>query len=352
MVEAVFVRGGLPSEPFMPGTDPVFWLVPSDQNPFFGWLTTDFYARYRHYHNVGFVTWVGVATLVLACLALASKRLVGGRRRFWLSWVGVFFVLSLGPALNLLGEIHQSVPLPLALFEHVRLLHPLHVGNRFVPFVMLGLAVLVGFGMRHLLDAGRARVAWSLAALVAVEYAWLPYPTQPVAFHPALDAIARAEGPGAVLPVPLPVGAMHARALYDQTRHGRPVPGGYVSYRPKSLLQPILTDGFLSLAVGREPGSLPIEAERLAGLGVRWVVVHQDRRRSRYRERMAQENGYYARRRWQPNRAQTDEKIDRALAFAREKLGPPVVEDDDIVVFEVPGWSDVGPRPTSARSRR
>lgn len=336
MLAAAWGRGATPPKPFLTlGTDPLFWLVPSDHNPLLGWITVGFHSAYRAYHNVGFLTFVGFVPLGLSIVAVSSKRFGGNRRLFWAFWVAVCFVLSLGPSLTLLGKLHRDIPMPLAILERIPVLNALHVGNRFVPFAMLGIAVLVGLCLSRLFADGRTRLAWGLSAFIAIEFAWLPYPTQPIETHPYLEEIAQAGGEGAVLPLPLPVGPLYARALYDQTRHGRPIPGGYVSFPPKRALQNLARNGFLALAAGRNPAALPLDREQLADLGIEWVLVHKDRSRAWYRERRREQTDYYARRAWQPSRAQADETFDRVLAVVREKLGQPEFEDEALVVFSV-----------------
>ena len=122
----------------------------------------------------------------------------------------------------------------------------------------------------------------------SVEYLGLPYPTRPAGVHPALVALSRDPAAGAVLPIPLPVSWKHSRALYDQTRHGRPIVGGYVSHtapealrsieaveealfsprvievlRPEALSVPGVVWGRLDAAMGRAAAVCLAEAFRL-----------------------------------------------------------------------------------------
>ena len=210
--------------------------------------------------------------------------------------------------------------------------------NRFHIFAMFGIAVLAGAGLAALFRKGRARSAWMLAAVAMLEYLWLPYPTQPAGLHPFLDELARDPEAGVVLPVPLPVGSPHARALYDQTRHHRPIVGGYTSYTNRDAIRSIEETPFLLQAAGGGLRPAPLEPERLRALGVGTVLVHLDRSRDRHRERLeAAPDDYYARRAHDPQRGLETSALDHMRRQLERGLGAPLYEDDLIAVFRVHG---------------
>ena len=63
--------------------------------------------------------------------------------------------------------------------------------------------------------------------LVGFESLWLPYPMQRVDFSPILDRL-RDEAEGAILDIPFSDDSTAALNLAYQTRHERPIAGGYI----------------------------------------------------------------------------------------------------------------------------
>jgi hypothetical protein len=338
MLREMLGASGLPFKPFdVLGTDPVFWLLPSDHHPVFGPLTETLYRARRAYPFAGFLSYLGFIPVGLALAALTLHRGVGEDRWFWGAWTALFLALSLGAHPIVFGRLYPEISLPHALFEGVPLLRMLRTANRFHSFAMLGIAVLAGAGLAALFRKGRARAAWILAAVATLEYLWLPYPTQPAGVHPFLDELARDREAGAVLPVPLPLGSRHARALHDQTRHRLPIVGGYTSYADRDAIRSIKEVPFLMQSALGGPRPVPLEPDRLRALGVGTVLVHLDRSQARYRERQeAAGDDYYARRAHDPQRGFATHALDSMLRQFRLSLGPPLHEDDLIAVFRVP----------------
>jgi hypothetical protein len=313
------------------GTDLAFWLLPSDHHPILGGLTEGLYATRRSYPNAGFLTYLGFVPLGLALLALVSPRYGGDRRGFWGVWLGGFLLLSLGAHPMWLGRVYDGIVLPHALFEHVPGLGLFRVANRFALVALLGLTVLAGASLATLFREGRTRLAWLLGALLVFEYLWLPYPTRPAAPHPYLAELAADPATGAVLPIPLPIQAGFSEALYDQTRHGQPIVGGYVSYRPPSALDSIERSPFLRSLV-RHATLAPVDRGELAELGIGTVLVHLDRRPARRRRaRLAQAGSGDA----------VDPWLLTVSAELERALGPPAYSDERLLVFRVPGGPPV-----------
>jgi hypothetical protein len=137
--------------------------------------------------------------------------------------------------------------------------------------------------------------------------------------------------------VPLPLGSRHARALYDQTRHHRPIVGGYTSYIDRDAIRSIKETPFLLQSALGGPRPVPLEPDRLRALGVGTVLVHLDRSQARHRERQeATCDDYYARRAHDPRRGFATQALDSMLRQFQRSLGPPLHEDDLIVVFRIP----------------
>jgi hypothetical protein len=205
--------------------DPLDYLFPSFLHPLWGQAAADLHAQ------LGMALWFwtispGISVLVLAAVgSVACWR----QARAWVLLLGLLFVLSLGPRLQLAGY-DTGLPLPYELLRFIPGMTLGHRPNHLVIFMLPLLAVLAGLGMRALLARGRAgRLALALlGAGIVLEYLVLPLPALPFDVHPA---IAELRGqPGAVLE--LPPDRRSATAMNHQMVHGRPILGGYLAREP------------------------------------------------------------------------------------------------------------------------
>jgi hypothetical protein len=323
---------GYAKAPVDRGIDLAFLFVPSDQHPVLGGLTREFYRVHRTYPSLGSQAYLGYAALLLAALALVR----GPRDRSVIVWSLIFatsLLLSLGAHPTFAGET-LGITGPHALFEHIPLLKSLRVANRFIVLSMLALAVLASIGFaRHL--SGRRRAGGVFFALIALESLWLPYPVQRVEYSPILSQLAGEAG-GAVLDIPFTDHSTSALNLAYQTRHGRPIAGGYISVSPGGQAA-LGNDPVLGPLSGLSPeGSRKIDIDHLRSLGFSHVVLHLDRTVDATRTRLEELPGtanFYARRQFEgmpgmPRR--TLEMISRQL---ESRLGPPSHEDATLRVF-------------------
>jgi hypothetical protein len=345
LAEESLLDGGTPVKPFEDlGTDLALWLVPSDHHPLFGSLTAPVYATARVHARVGSLAYLGWVPLGLA-FAAAMKPRVGGRDRvFWTVLTLTFLLLSLGQHPRLLGHSIEAVTLPHAWFEQLPLLRMFRVANRFGLFAMLGIAVLAGRSLDALFRAQRGRLAWSLAAVIGLEFLWLPYPMRSVERHPYLEAIASQEESGAVLPIPLPVFALYSEAMYDQAHHRQPMVGGYVSYVRPEALESVRTEPWLASLVWKGAPTAELDSEALARQGVRTVLLHLDRSQAAYAALAAQTpQDFYAQRAVSPALGAPPRLLRRARRELEQKLGKPVFADERLLVFRVPSDSGADP---------
>jgi hypothetical protein len=180
-----------------------------------------------------------------------------------------------------------------------------------------------------------AVVGGYLGALLLVEYLWLPYPTQSLPRPPHIAVLARHEG--AVLTLPFPVGPNFSQAMYEQTRHARPMVGGYLSYPPgEESLRAILATPLLRSYAYLRPARGTLRRAQLEQLGIGSVVVHRDWGSARLAARgAALGDDVYRRRAALTGRGYPDALLDLLLAECRAELGPPVYEDENVVVFRL-----------------
>ena len=216
-------------------------------------------------------------------LAVCGLWFAWRRAVFWAVAAVAFALLALGPTLQVLGRSYGAVPLPYRLLQQVPVANIFRVPARFGLLVTLCLAILAGLGLVGLarrfpaLKTRRAQLfAVPLLTLVLLaEHFPAPYPLVPVVEPPFYRQLAASGEPGVVLE--LPFALTRSTSLFNQTIHGRPIVGGYLS-RP--LDYPILAlPPFGGPAPGSETddivamGSDGVGEWVLHRAGVRWVVV-------------------------------------------------------------------------------
>ena len=257
------------------------WFTPSTLHPLFGGdLLTELRAiRLRALipngaaQAVGFrdfnTVFLGWATLALALVGtLAFWR----RVRLWVWTTVVFGLFTLGPLLQINGQyrfdldgIEATFPMPYALLHYLPIIRANRAPNRNSVVLMLGLAVLVGYGVYCLL---RIAYRWSerpkspstnqairnkhyalpitlailFGGLLLFEHLALPLPLSDARVPEVYSLIAaEADDETAVLNVPLGWrnsfgilgnGPERTRLQYYQTVHGQPMLGGNISRAP------------------------------------------------------------------------------------------------------------------------
>jgi len=182
-------------------------------------------------------------------------------RWLWLSSLGVFFVLALGPVLHINGRTDllpggREIPLPYALLH--RLVPFLDISrsvSRFDVMVMLSLSVLAAAGLAQLIrwmssprragdwstSAAQTKwVGWSFgllcAGLIVLEFFTAPYPLSPPDTPAWYSTLQSEPGQGAVLN--LPMNWDRPGYLLYQTVHERPLTVAYISRNdPRTMVE-------------------------------------------------------------------------------------------------------------------
>jgi hypothetical protein len=155
---------------------------------------------------------------------------VGWRQRRRVVWPFVAlavagFVLSLGP--------DGVRPLYAWLHEHVFGFQAIRAPARFAILVAFGCAALAAFGLASV-AVRRPRLAWTLVALMAIEYANAPlaYVAAPPTSTPVGQWLNNEPGPGAVIYLPLGLDAENTPFMVESLEHLRPIVNGYSGQRP------------------------------------------------------------------------------------------------------------------------
>jgi len=218
--------------------------------------------------------YLGLGVLPLAIAGLALRRherlvphlaLVGG----------VFLVFSLGPKLlwerDVVEIFGHSVYLPFGLWRWVPVLGSVGQAGRYAVIVYLVMAV----GVAHAVAWTRLRYGshWGMAAagiavaIIASDYAFRPTFSElpaTVQLSPAAPDRRRVLDPR--------LGS--SETMYQQTLHGRPLVGGYISRPRRALVDAYAEDPVLGWLFGTEPEPQP-EAlvDRLRALAVGDILL-------------------------------------------------------------------------------
>ena len=207
--------------------------------------------------NTVFLGWATLALALVGAFVYRRKVIV------WI-WTSVMFgVLTLGPLLQINGRyrfdldgLETTVPLPFAILHFIPVIKANRAPNRNSVILMLGLAVLAGYGVYWLLTRlraskgstgavrGRPALATGLAALVIFEHMAVPLPLSDARVPAVYDLIAATPGDFSIMQVPLGwrnsfgvLGPEQTQLQYYQSVHGKPMLGGNISRAPEFKME-------------------------------------------------------------------------------------------------------------------
>ena len=226
------------------------------------------------------VGWISLLLAGWGCYRRRKKALP------WCISAIVLAVLALGSSLQVNGHL-LPIPLPYALVKPTLLGTFLRHPNRFNIALGLPVSVLVALGWNAIQTKSafqRRQGLWStlgLSLLILLEYCVLPVSTVPEPTSPFYRRLRAEEGTFAVADFPIDMGR-DKYYLFTQTLHERPIVGGHVSRPPADAhafveAVPVLTAGREAPPEQGELIAVSRELEPLAGVGVRYVMVHKDR---------------------------------------------------------------------------
>jgi len=244
-------------------TDLLGWFTPTVLHPLFG---GDLVKNLRQVQlraldpngvgfqdvNTVFLGWVSLG------LALMGAFIYRGKVRIWLWTCLVFGLFTLGPFLQINGRyrfdldgVEATFPLPYALLHYIPIIKANRAPNRNSVVLMLGLAVLVGYGVLWLLrriensDWRLAKFNLQslfsilLACLILCEHLAIPAPLSDARIPAVYAQIAADPRPISVLQIPLgwrnsftAWGPEQTQLQYYQSAYNKPMLGGNISRAP------------------------------------------------------------------------------------------------------------------------
>jgi hypothetical protein len=325
------------------GIDLAAFLLPHGGHPLWGRALEGAREGLQpRYESAGSTGYIGLAAAALAAWGIA-RTWPRKRAAFWTAALLLHLALAAGDTLAVLGR-DTGIPMPSAFLGSVPVLGTVRVANRWLVPAMLVLAVLAGLGARALtvrLDRrARAGAIAGLAALLVLDYLWVPYPTRLPPRPAYADRVAKL--PRAIL-LDIPSGhrARAAEDMYLQTLHDQPLAGGYTSCTPPWVEERVASLPFLRLVFERSPpaGAIDIEAEMrraFAALPVGIVVIHLDRTVEALERAAREEESSGGGRLHNPARGIPAATLDRIRTVLRRVWGEPVYADLAAEVYRKP----------------
>ncbi|MFN8487066.1 MAG: interleukin-like EMT inducer domain-containing protein [Caldilineaceae bacterium] len=279
-------------------TDLLGWFTPTVLHPLFG---GDLVQNLRQVQlralqpdgvgfqdvNTVFLGWVSLG------LALIGAFVYRRKVQIWVWTCLVFGIFTLGPFLQINGRYHfdldgveATFPLPYALLHYIPIIKANRAPNRNSVVLMLGLAVLVGYGVAWLLQRTEDRGQrtedsdrrWSpvsgLQSLMAVvlsgcllfEHLAIPAPLSDARIPAVYAQIAADPRPVSVMQIPLgwrnsftAWGPEQTQLQYFQSAHGKPMLGGNISRAPDFKLDYFQQIAYFQALIAVESGK-PVDA--------------------------------------------------------------------------------------------
>ena len=326
--------------------DLIGFLIPPAWHPAFGGLVAPVYSGLAG-NVVENTIFAGYAVLFLSALAMLKVR--SSETRFWGISAAVFMILSLGPVLHINGcsslrfmSHDLYLPLPYSLLMHIPVFSILRAPARWDIMMMLCLALLAGYGLKHLFrvyggrsDLKMLAIAVAASALILFEFLAVPYPMEDGHVPEIYGKMAREPGDYAVLELPNYLPTMtYPDYMYYQTTHQKKLVNGYVSRTPDyayefSLMTPLIEDLIdLDRSVPFKDilnQSLPGIAQSVLGYyNIRYIIIHDDIVDYTYGYRTTEDSRI------------SDEQLRRAMGILNaSELTPRAYEGGSLIVYSV-----------------
>jgi hypothetical protein len=221
-----------------PGMDVLAFFTPNPTHPLWRGFGSSWSAHLPNgvVENIGAIPWVAIAVIAIAVF----------RRRFcaprvWVVFTALAGLLSLGPFIRIAGHTTYA-PTPWALVRYVPVIGAARMPTRLAILVMLGVAMVFAFALRHLRETGSSwRVPVVIGALLLFELLPAPRVLYSARVPEVYRMIAADPRPVRVLTLPFgmrdgmrSLGNYTAASQFYQTVHEKQLVGGYVSRLPRA----------------------------------------------------------------------------------------------------------------------
>jgi len=235
MLEGRFVTPQIFWRSSPPGVDLLSFVTPNSQHPVVRWFTDDPLLT----RPTVFVEYTaGLSLVALSVIAFAMWRVRYRPSAGWMAITVGFALLALGPFVHIAGY-NTHVPGPWSILRYLPGFGLARMPPRFAIVVAMGVAVLLAGALASIGARWphRRRMITAIAAIfIVIELLPAPRPLYSAEISPIYDRIAADPRDVRVLSLPFGVrdgtwetGNFRPRSLFNQTRHGKALIGGYLS---------------------------------------------------------------------------------------------------------------------------
>ena len=254
------------------GLDALAYFVPNPYQVWFGGHTRGWFLPDRPDALPEFVG----AFSIVAFLVIAVGAWRRSLPRLWVVFTGFFVWLSLGPFIHV-GGVNTYVIGPWALLRYVPVIGMARSPSRFAVVAVMGMSLLFAFALKEL-SRRRMRMRWAIVSLLAAALAIELFPAPRPLYSAEVPDVYRlvaatGEEPGRLLELPTGIrdgtsslGDFSAATQFFQTRHRRPLIGGYLSrlsrWRKSENQRTPMLRALFALSEGRELSPQSIEEAR------------------------------------------------------------------------------------------
>lgn len=196
------------------------YILPAPFHSLWGGISQFFFTYRFSGNDIEATHFLGLSLLLL--VLFFHQAVPRAAKTIWITVAAVFFVVSLGPRLQLLGAT-WSVPLPYAFIDSWPVFSAIRTVGRASVMVGLSLCVLVALVLRAHMHRSLSVVLVLL--IILAEFLFFPVPMQRVVLSPAYAMVR--DAPGARM-IELPAATNYAaasRALYASRGHDKEVVG-------------------------------------------------------------------------------------------------------------------------------
>jgi hypothetical protein len=209
--------------------------------------------------------YLGIVNLII--IGVALRKGVGIPRRYFAGLLS-FLVLSMGTNITVLGK-QLPVPLPYIILQHIRFITNARVPSRWIVFVYLFLAIIVGYALREMLPRNGDRTAASvryvfISLLIVADFYSICTVTTTVDLPRAYLAIERDDEEFGILDLPGGVYNSERYMMY-QTLHGLPIVQGVLSRK--------ISESLIDRLNVNDPLLIKPQLEQSR---VKYIVLHKD----------------------------------------------------------------------------
>jgi hypothetical protein len=275
-----------------PGVDVLAYLIP---NPLHPWASASWLAWLSErpngaVENVASLPWVALLTIVCAWWMTRHRPHSG-----WMAFTAFFAVLSLGPFVKI-GGIDTYLPTPWALLRYAPVIGAARMPTRLAVLTSLGISMLLAMAVQRLRQRStRPHVVFAVVGALLLFELWpAPRLLADARVSPVFQTIADDPRPVRVLNLPFGLhdglggkGGQHSISQYQQTVHGKPLAGGYLSRLPPGAIKRYQRMPLMSVLLELSEGQ-PVDPERLdeavarardrrKELNIGWIVVDSSR---------------------------------------------------------------------------